>query len=108
MHATKSRKHIPKVEEPDAVKLIDAYNELSKMGFAVWIRLCLVQDIESYSFAKLRVVLNYKSQVFNDVLLHLKECGYIELRRYGNGKKGSVSIIKRPLLTGFDRFIKLN
>ncbi|KKL80697.1 hypothetical protein LCGC14_2002140 [marine sediment metagenome] len=88
----------------------DAYTELSKAAFAIWIRL-MTETNPAHLQTKKRVakVLGYSSdQACKRVLEELVEKGYIEFRNDSKGPGCRLVLVKRALLVGRDHFVRLS
>ena len=88
----------------------DAYAELSKAAFAIWIRL-MTETNPAHLQTKERAakVLGYSSvNSCKRVLEELVEEGYIEFRNDSKGSGCRLVLVKRALLVGRDHFVRLS
>lgn len=98
------------VEVQDAVKLEEAYNDLTREAFAVWIRLMVEPDhvLERAGMWKIAEKCNYGKRQFSNILRQLRNKGYLRYRSTSPGVPVKLHVAKRPMLIGFDRFVKLS
>lgn len=90
------------------VRIADAYQELSKEGFAVWILMAVTSaKVLESGLGKMASEFGYKERGFRKVLSELRNKGYV---RYVTRTRLPVplQIARRPLLAGHDRFVKLS
>ena len=93
----------------DAVRLDEAYDDLTREAYAVWIRLQIVPDHELRRFGLIHLAekFRYRQRQFGTVMRQLRNKGYVRYQAGLPGVPANIQITKRPLLVGFDRFIKL-
>lgn len=97
-------------EPPEGVRLGDAYADLTREAFAVWIRLSIEDEhtLREMGVGKMALVLKYKKRGFYDILCQLRNKGYVRYRTPKLGERGRVHLSKRPMLVGYDQFLKLS
>jgi len=98
------------VEMPSTAKLDDAYEELTRAAFAVWLRMSadstvVLQHSGVHNLAKRY---GYARRGFFEVLRQLRNKGYVRYNTPPRGESISVTIARRPLLVGVDQFVKLS
>lgn len=95
--------------ETVGVTIVDAYNELSRTAFALWIRMCVhpTHELEKLGMYKLAKKFGYTRRTFYEQVQVLRNAGYV---RYAttHGRAAQIRIAKRPMLIGVDQFIKLS
>jgi hypothetical protein len=93
----------------DPIAINDAFNELTKTEFAVWIRLCTMSpNQQAIGRNKLYRILNYQVQRPSDTILRqLSDKGYILFEPKGIGKPTAVLIVKRPRISSTHLFVKV-
>lgn len=85
----------------------DAYNELSRSAFAVWIKLSVVSDEDLHGGRQhLSGLCGYSERRFNEVLLELERSGYITFLPNGPYQPTTISISRKPLLKQGDKFTR--
>ena len=98
------------VELDDAVRIDEAYDDLTREAFAVWIRMMVDGDVVLHVFGITALALryNYKKRQFSTILRQLRNKGYVRFATPPRGKPAVIKIAKRPLLVGYNRFVKLS
>lgn len=101
---------MPKKKEWSAVKIADAYAELSKEAFSVWIRMAVESDrILAGGLGRMAETFGYRERGFREILRQLRNAGYIRITTPPHGGiPAPLHISRRPLLVGHDRFVKLS
>lgn len=102
----RKRKVLPKDE---TIVLDTAYQELSRDGFAVWVRMHLIPSVtlEQAGIMVLSSTFKYSESGFQSVLKELQACGYISLKSGKPGEITKIRLIRKALLIGTNHFIKL-
>lgn len=99
-----------RVELPTTAKLDEAYQDLSREAFAVWLRMAVDPKsvLEHSGVNNLAVRYRYKRRGFFDILRQLRNKGYVRFSTPPRGDPVSVYIVRRPMLVGVDHFVKLS
>jgi len=96
-------------EAPEGITITEAYNQLPRTAFALWIRMAVhpIHELETLGMYKLAKQFGYSRRTFYDQVQVLRNFGYI---RYAtvHGRASQIRLTKRPLLVGVDQFIKLS
>lgn len=93
--------------EEGPIDIIDAYQELSKSAFAVWIRLSVSSQEQLGSGRKnLSKILGYSYNRSNAVLYELEKKGFVVYLPGGPWKKTKFKVIRKPLLRRGHGFVK--
>lgn len=92
------------------ITLSKAYQELAAPHFAVWIRLHVATDDElAAGRARIAKLVRYSEPQSNVILRELQAAGYIKLvPNVVAMRPTSVVLLKRALLSGRDKFVKLS
>ena len=96
--------------QPDTIpiSLMDAYDELTPILFAAWIRLHTVDPKSFTSRVKLAKSIGYSLSQSNVILRELKLMGYVEILPVpGRGKPTRVRLLRRGLISGGNAFVNL-
>lgn len=88
--------------------LIDAYNQLTRKAFAVWIRLSLASPEELHAGrTKVALMLGYSKRQGDEVLRELERSGFIAFLPEGPWQRTTIVVARKPLIQrghGFARF----
>lgn len=95
--------------ETEGITIADAYDQLPRITFAVWIRLAVVpqHELETLGIHKLATKLGYSWMPFYNQVQVLRNSGYLRYV-YRGSKTAQIYLVKRPMLIGVDQFIKLS
>lgn len=96
-------------EEFEPATIIEAYNELTQEGFAVWMRLLVATDAQLKQGRRaISQLVGYSEGRCNVILRELKHKGYIALMRADRpGLPTSIKILRKALISGPARVIRL-
>ena len=88
----------------------EAFKELSRRAFAVWIRMMVTPPDKLRGLARMSKMLGCSSRNLRTVLTELRFKNFIELVRLKEGRRGflEVKLTRRAMLVGADHFIKLS
>jgi transposase len=96
-------------KESSGITIVEAYDQLSRTAFALWIRLAVhpAHELETLGMYKLAKKFGYSRRTFYDQIQILRNSGYL---RYvsQHGRVAKIRLTKKPLLIGVDQFIKLS
>lgn len=96
-------------EESTGITIAEAYDQLPRTAFALWIRMAVhpTHELETLGMYKLSKKFGYTRRPFYDQIQVLRNCGYL---RYASehGRVANIRLTKKPLLIGVDQFIKLS
>ena len=93
----------------DAVNVSEAFDELTKTEFAVWLRLCTMTPNQlAIGRNKLYKILNYSQQrACDSILRKLSNKGYILFEPKGVAKPTGILLAKRPRISSTHFFVKV-
>jgi hypothetical protein len=87
--------------------LIEAYEELSRPAFAIWIRMAVAEhDDLRAGRTKLTALLGYSRRQGNELLKELERKGFVTFLPGGRWRKTIVVIARRPLLAAGNFFTR--
>lgn len=94
----------------EGIRIADAYADLPREAFAVWIRLSVMAPKNfSLGYRKLCSRFGYERHRFAEVIQKLQFKGYVRIERdespFG---RCTIHIVRRPMLVGADFFLKLS
>lgn len=96
-------------EESEGITIVDAYDQLPRTAFALWIRMSVhpTHELENLGMYKLAEKFGYTRRPFYEQVQVLRNNGFL---RYATeyGRAAQIRLTKRPMLVGVDRFIKLS
>jgi hypothetical protein len=97
-------------EETDCPTIEQAYDELTREAFSVWIRLMVVSSSDLRNGKKdLSKICNYSLNRFYTIMKELYNKGYVSYIKPSRlGTKHTVLLKKRALISGRNHFIKLS
>ena len=88
------------------IRIAEAYEELTRQGFAVWMRLVIMEYNELSNRKVLAKVLGYSVARSNQILRELKRKGYISFIVGASWEPTEVVIERRPFLEGRGKFVR--
>lgn len=94
----------------DASTLPEAYRELTKTAFAVWVLLHTMTEAELSAGRKvIASALGKTTSSANDVFRELRRKGFVGIVRSDEDRRlAKITLKRRAILKGTDRFIKLS
>jgi len=94
----------------DACTIPEGYRELTKTAFAVWVRLHAMTETELSAGRKaIASTLGKTTSSANDVFRELRRKGFVGVERADNDRRrAKITLKRRAILKGTDRFIKLS
>lgn len=91
------------------VRIEEAYSELSRNAFAVWMRLVVMEPDQLRGRYEIARLLGYSPGRSNQVLMELKRKGYISFITHGKPfKPTEIFIERRPLVEARGKFVRVN
>lgn len=88
--------------------IADAYGQLTRKAFAIWIRLSVAEPDELRAGrARVSRLLGYSKRQGDEVLRELERCGFITFLPEGPWQRTTIVVVRKPLLQrghGFARF----
>lgn len=108
MARTKNRTKLATVSSGiwEAVSIADAYDDLTRNAFAIWIRMhTMTPNQLAMGRAKIARVFNYSSDRNNVVMRELFHKGFIVFEPKGVGKPTTIHLTKRASVRGSAYFV---
>ena len=96
-------------ENEGPIELPEAYEKLSHVAFAVWIRLSVASREDLHGGRQyIADMLGYSQRRSNEILLELERKGFIMFMPEGPWQKTSIAIMRKPLLRRGASFTKFS
>ncbi len=92
--------------EPATIE--EAYEELTQVAFAVWIRLQVAEPKQLVGRSKIAKAIGYSVARSDEILRELKLKGYVKMMPRGNGRASYLVLHRVPILSGPSGFITLS
>lgn len=87
--------------------IADGYAELTRSAFAVWVRLAVAEDEQLHAGrGELAKVLGYSRRQCNQLLRELELKGFIAPISDGPWQRTTVVLLRRPMISRGDRFMR--
>jgi len=95
--------------DDDPATITEAFKELSKSAFAVWIRLMMVPEKQLVNRIEMAKLLEYSPAQCNSILRELKQKGYLKMIRGSKvGDPTRFVIKRRAIIAGPNQFLSLS
>jgi hypothetical protein len=96
-------------ENEGPIELPEAYEKLSHVAFAVWIRLSVASREDLHGGRQyIADILGYSQRRSNEILLELERKGFIIFMPEGPWQKTAIAIMRKPLLRRGANFTKFS